>query len=78
MLPQISEALSPLRAGDNTGVMQTAAGMQALLVCDREIAGPGVPSRDDLERQLRGQQLSLLSRRWLRDLRRDGTVEIRD
>ena len=78
MLPQISEALSPLRAGDNTGGMQTAAGMQALLVCDREIAGPGVPSRDDLERQLRGQQLSLLSRRWLRDLRRDGTVEIRD
>lgn len=78
MLPQISEVLSPLRTGDNSGVMETAAGMQALLVCDREIAGPGVPSRDDLERQLRGQQLSLLSRRWLRDLRRDGTVEIRD
>jgi len=78
MLAQISEALAPLRPGENTGIMNTAAGMQALIICDRTIAGPGVPSRDDLESQLRGQQLSLLSRRWLRDLRRSGTVEIRE
>ncbi|WP_417478425.1 peptidylprolyl isomerase [Maricaulis sp.] len=78
LLPQISEALEPLRQDGNTGVLQTAAGLQSLIVCDRTIAGPGVPSRDDLEAQLRGQQLSLHSRRWLRDLRRDGTVEIRD
>ena len=78
LLPQISEALAPLRDGDNTGVLQTAAGLQSLIVCERTIAGPGVPTRDDLESQLRGQQLSLLSRRWLRDLRRDGTVEIRE
>lgn len=78
LLPQISEALAPLRDGGNTGVLQTAAGLQTLIVCQRTIAGPGVPSRDDLESQLRGQQLSLLSRRWLRDLRRDGTVEIRE
>ncbi|MHA6288372.1 peptidylprolyl isomerase [Maricaulis sp. CAU 1757] len=78
VLPQIRDALAPLDAGDNTGVMQSAAGLQTLIVCDRTIAGPGVPSRDDLEAQLRGQQLSLHSRRWLRDLRRDSTVEIRD
>ena len=78
MMSQISEALAPLRPGENTGIMNTAAGMQALLICDRIIVGPGVPSRDDLEGQLRGQQLSLLSRRWLRDLRRSGTVEIRE
>ena len=78
LLPQIRDALTPLREGGNTGVLQTAAGLQSLIVCDRTIAGPGVPSRDDLEAQLRGQQLSLHSRRWLRDLRRDGTVEIRE
>lgn len=78
LLPQIRDALTPLREGENTGVLQTAAGLQTLIVCDRTIAGPGVPSRDDLESQLRGQQLSLHSRRWLRDLRRDGTVEIRE
>jgi peptidyl-prolyl cis-trans isomerase SurA len=78
LLPQIRDALTPLREGENTGVLQTAAGLQTLIVCDRTISGPGVPSRDDLESQLRGQQLSLHSRRWLRDLRRDGTVEIRE
>ena len=78
MMSQISEALAPLRPGENTGIMNTAAGMQTLIICDRIIVGPGVPSRDDLEGQLRGQQLSLLSRRWLRDLRRSGTVEIRE
>ncbi len=78
LLPQIRDALTPLREGENTGVLQTAAGLQGLIVCERTITGPGVPSRDDLESQLRGQQLSLHSRRWLRDLRRDGTVEIRE
>lgn len=78
LLPQIRDTLAPLDAGDNSGILETAAGLQSLLVCDRVIAGPGVPSRDDLEGQLRGQQLSVISRRWLRDLRRDSTVEIRN
>ncbi len=78
VLPAVRDALQPLDEGENTGVMQSGSGLQALIVCDRTIAGPGVPTRDDLEGQLRGQQLSLLSRRWLRDLRRDSTVEIRN
>lgn len=78
LLPQIRDTLSPLAAGDNSGVIENAAGLQTLMVCDRQIAGPGVPTRDDLESQLRGQQLSLLSRRWLRDIRREATIEIRN
>lgn len=78
LLPAIRDTLEPLAAGDNTGVMQSAAGLQAIIVCDRQIAGPGVPTRDDIENQLRGQQLSLHSRRWLRDLRRESTIEIRN
>ena len=77
LLGAIRERLEPLSAGQNTGIIENAAGQQVLFVCDRRIAGPGVPSRDDLERDLRGQQLSLLARRWLRDLRRDATIEIR-
>ena len=78
LLPQIRDSLAPLNEGENTGVIDSAAGVQSIVVCSREIAGPGVPSRSDLENQLRGQQLSLLSRRWLRDLRRDSTIEIRN
>ncbi|GJL97871.1 MAG: chaperone SurA [Hyphobacterium sp.] len=77
LLPQVAEPLSGLDEGENTGLLESASGRQAYVVCSRTIGGPGVPSRADIERQLRNQQLSMLSRRWLRDLRRDSTIEIR-
>jgi peptidyl-prolyl cis-trans isomerase SurA len=77
LLPQVAEPLSSLNEGENTGLLESASGRQAYVVCSRTIGGPGVPSRADIERQLRNQQLSMLSRRWLRDLRRDSTIEIR-
>jgi peptidyl-prolyl cis-trans isomerase SurA len=77
LLPQVAEPLSSLDEGENTGLLESASGRQAYVVCSRTIGGPGVPSRADIERQLRNQQLSMLSRRWLRDLRRDSTIEIR-
>ncbi|MAL08443.1 MAG: peptidylprolyl isomerase [Maricaulis sp.] len=77
LLQNIRDALNGLEAGDATQVLETAAGRQAFLVCDRSIGGPGMPTRDDIEEQLRGQQLSNQSRRWLRDLRREATIEYR-
>ena len=77
LLPQVRDTVAGLEAGQNTGVLDVAAGLQVLFLCDRSIGGPGVPSRDELEQELRGQQISLLARRWLRDLRRDATIEIR-
>jgi len=77
LLPQVAEPLSGLGEGENTGILESTAGRQVYFVCDRSIGGPGVPTREEIERQLRNQQLSMLSRRWLRDLRRDSTIEIR-
>lgn len=77
LIPQIRDALSGLEPVSATGVLDTAAGLQLFVLCDRQLTGPGVPSRDEIEQQLIGQQLSLLARRWLRDLRRDATVDIR-
>lgn len=77
LIPQIRQALSGLEPVSATGVLDTAAGLQLFVLCGRELTGPGVPSRDEIENQLINQQLSLLARRWLRDLRRDATVEIR-
>lgn len=37
-----------------------------------------MPTKEDIENRLFQQQLSMMSRRYLRDLRRDGTVEIRE
>jgi peptidyl-prolyl cis-trans isomerase SurA len=74
---EIANRLSGLSEGENTGVLETSAGQQVYFVCDRTIGGPGVPTPDEIERQLRNQRLSLLARQWLRDLRRDSTIEIR-
>ena len=36
-----------------------------------------MPTRDDVEKQLFEEQISVLARRYLRDLRRDADVETR-
>lgn len=77
LLDSIRSALSGLEPVSATPFIQTAAGEQSFILCDRTMAGPGVPSQDDVEDQLTNQQLSLLARRWLRDIRRDATIEVR-
>ena len=77
VVPRIRDALSGLEPGDATDLVETAAGLQVFVLCDREIGGAGIPSPDQIEDQLINQQLSLLSRRWLRDVRREATIDIR-
>ncbi len=77
LVANIRDALSPLEPGEATGVIDGQVGLQVFILCSRTIGGPGVPSTDEIEQQLIGQQLSLLARRWLRDLRREATIDIR-
>jgi peptidyl-prolyl cis-trans isomerase SurA len=77
LVANIREELSPLEPGEATGVIDGQVGLQVFILCSRTIGGPGVPSIDEIEQQLIGQQLSLLARRWLRDLRREATIDIR-
>lgn len=78
LVPQIRDAVRGLEPGQATSVLETGAGLQVFVLCERELTGPGVPTSQEIERQLIDQQLGLLGRRWLRDLRREATVEIRD
>ena len=77
LIPAIRDALADVEPGQATSVLETGAGLQVFVLCSREIAGPGVPSIEEIEDQLIGQQLSLLARRWLRDLRAEATIETR-
>ena len=77
LISQIREALAGLEPVSTTDVLDTPAGLQVFVVCNRQLTGPGVPTPDEVENQLINQQLALIARRWLRDLRRDATVEIR-
>lgn len=77
LIPQIREAISGVEPGQATTPIESPVGLQTFLLCDRTLTGPGMPTFDQVENQLINAQLSMLARRWLRDLRRDATVEIR-
>jgi len=50
---------------------------QIVVVCARENPKTNGPSRDTITDQLEQAQLNMLARRYLRDLRRDATIETR-
>ena len=50
------------------------AALTALVVCARQSAGGGVPTRNEVENRLYEQELTMLSQRYLRNLRRDSTI----
>ena len=72
-------AVATLKAGEFSEPVRSDAGLHIMVVCDREDAevSETLPSRDQIENRLYNQQLSMLARRHLRDLRRDATIEMR-
>ena len=57
--------------------IRTDAGMHLIAVCGKRQGGANAPSHDQIENRLRGQQLALISKRYLRDLRNQATIETR-
>lgn len=55
--------------------IRTQVGVHALMVCGRRTGEAQVPSSRELENRLLGEQLTMISRRYLRDLRNSATIE---
>jgi peptidyl-prolyl cis-trans isomerase SurA len=55
--------------------IRTPVGVHALMVCGRRTGEAKLPSSRDLESRLLGEQLTMISRRSLRDLRNSATIE---
>ena len=74
---QVRTQINGVAAGQTSQV--TVSGDQAsmLVVCSRETNTTGLPSRDEIENRLFEQELAMLAERYLRNLRRDATVAIR-
>jgi peptidyl-prolyl cis-trans isomerase SurA len=77
--PQIRDALAQTHPGETTVPFQSAAGVEIFVRCDK---GPPpraqafqMPTSDDVEQQLFEQRMGVLSRQYLRDLRRDADIE---
>jgi peptidyl-prolyl cis-trans isomerase SurA len=74
-LPEdLRRAIEPLPVGQASAPIEVPAGISLLLVCSREEDGI---DREKIRDSLIGQRLDMLARRYLRDLRRAATVDIR-
>lgn len=75
---EIRTAVDGLEEGETTDALTVPAGAVALTLCERvDVAPDTLPSRDEVENQLLDQQISLLSRRYLRNLLDSATIETR-
>ena len=78
LAPAIREVLEKLQPGQASKPIVNPQGSTVFMVCDKHYAeGAGIPNDDQIADQLISTRLAMLSRRYLRDLRRDSTVEIR-
>ncbi len=69
--------LSKTNVGEVSEPLITPNALIALVVCDRQIKGSNIPTRDQIENRLLAQQEALASKRHLRNLRRKATIVTR-
>jgi peptidyl-prolyl cis-trans isomerase SurA len=77
LAPAFQDVALTLEVGQVSEPLRTQAGLHLIAVCARRAAGDNVPSRREVENRLYAQQVSLLARRYLRDLRNSATIETR-
>ncbi len=65
-----------LPVGQISDPLETAAGTQLLMICDRD-ESTGLPDREEIREMLARERVDMLSRRYIRDLRRAAIVDIR-
>lgn len=77
LAPAFQAAATALQVGQVSDPIRTDAGLHLIAVCGKRQSGAAAPTRDQIENRLRGQQLALISKRYLRDLRNSATIETR-
>lgn len=89
--PQFRKILEETPNGRSTPPLRGATGVEMFVICAGGMqpalqvgGGPGAVTaaaavtKEEVENRLYNQELSMLARRYLRDLRRDATIEMRD
>jgi peptidyl-prolyl cis-trans isomerase SurA len=70
------DVLSDLEEGRTSEIIESEGAYHVVMMCEKD-EGFGLPSRRVVENQLEAEELELLSRRYLRDVERDSSIEIR-
>ena len=71
---EVRDRIAEVNDGAASAIYESGDNLAALVVCARQSAGGGVPTRQEVENRLFEQELAMLSQRHLRNLRRDSTI----
>ncbi len=71
------DSAQKLQPGQVSEPIRTDVGLHLVAVCSKRAGGAKLPSRSDISNKLYAEQLSVMSRRYLRDLRNSATIEAR-
>jgi peptidyl-prolyl cis-trans isomerase SurA len=74
---QFKAAAQTLQAGEVSDPIRTEVGLHLVAVCSKHAGGSKVPTREEIQNRIQSEQLSVMSRRYLRDLRNSATIEAR-
>ncbi len=78
LAPAVRVVLENLQPGQWSKPAASPKGVTVFMLCDRHYAkDAGIPTDEQISDQLVNTRLAMLARRYLRDLRRDSTVEVR-
>ncbi len=77
LAPAFRDAVKPLEVGQVSAPVRTAAGLHLVALCGRKAGGVQAVNREDLENRLYEQELSMIARRELRNLRNSASIENR-
>jgi peptidyl-prolyl cis-trans isomerase SurA len=70
------DEIPKLAIGTAAGPFRVAEGLQVVALCGKEGAS-GLPTRDSVSQQILLQKLEAAGRRYMRELRRVATIEIK-
>jgi peptidyl-prolyl cis-trans isomerase SurA len=73
---QMFEEIPKLNVGGTAGPFRVAEGLQVVSLCGK-IGSEGLPPRDAIYQQLLLQKLEAAGRRYMRDLRRQATIDVK-
>ncbi|HEY2051809.1 MAG TPA: peptidylprolyl isomerase [Caulobacteraceae bacterium] len=77
LAPAFRDAVDKMQTGQVSEPIRTDAGLHLIAVCDKHMGGANMLTHDQIEDRLYGEELAMIAKRELRDLRNSATIESR-
>ena len=77
LAPQFQQVARTAEVGTVSTPVRTPLGVHLVAVCGRRVGGADAPTYQQVEGRLQNQNLAMLARRYIRDLRADALIELK-